>query len=71
MKRLSNSALNLEGQKMFQILAQAKELENKGRKIYHFEIGDPDFPTPTNVVEKCIDSLKNGHDKLYQIIGHG
>ena len=61
MKRLSNSALNLEGQKMFQILAQAKELENKGRKIYHFEIGDPDFATPTNVVEKCIDSLKNGH----------
>ncbi len=60
MKKLSNAALKLEGQKMFQILAQAKDLEKQGKKIYHFEIGDPDFDTPKNVIEKCIESLRGG-----------
>ena len=45
-KRLSSAALRLEGQKMFQILARAKELEREGKEILHFELGDPDFDTP-------------------------
>ena len=64
MKKLSNAALKLEGQKMFQILAQAKDLEKQGKKIYHFEIGDPDFDTPKNVIEKCIESLISSTSKF-------
>ena len=45
---------------MFQILAEAKDLEEQGKEIIHFEIGDPDFRTPNNIVEKCIESLRNG-----------
>jgi len=26
----------------------------------HFEIGYPDFTTPSNIIEVCIDSLKKG-----------
>ena len=51
----------LEGQKMFQILAKAKKLESEGRDIIHFEIGDPDFATPKNIVDKCIESLRRGN----------
>ena len=49
---------NLEGQKMFQILAQAKELESAGKKVIHLEIGDPDFNSPDiakETLKKCLD----------------
>jgi aspartate aminotransferase len=58
--KLSKLSQHLEGQKMFQILSQAKELEKVGKAVIHFEIGDPDFSTPKNVVEKCIDALRAG-----------
>jgi len=38
----------------------AKRLESKGKKIYHFEVGQPDFPTPENVVNAGIEALKQG-----------
>ena len=59
MKRLSNAAGKLKGQEMFQILSKAKELERQGREIIHFELGDPDFDTPENIVEAACASLKN------------
>src|SRR3989338_5118236 len=60
MKRLSDAACRLEGQKMFQILARANELERQGKEILHFELGDPDFSTPQNIVEAACKSLKDG-----------
>ena len=61
MNNFSKASEELEGQKMFQILAQCKELEKKGKEIIHFEIGDPDFDTPKNVVEKCVDEIRSGN----------
>ena len=60
MKHFSEASKVLEGQKMFQILAEAKNLENAGQDIIHFEIGDPDFTTPTNVIESCVKALRSG-----------
>lgn len=60
MRPLSEAADRLEGQKMFQVLAQAQELERQGRHIIHFEIGDPDFPTPKNIVEAACEALNRG-----------
>lgn len=45
----------------FEVLAKAKALEAKGREIIHLEIGEPDFDTPGNIVEKGIWALKNGY----------
>ena len=61
MNNFSKASEELEGQKMFQILAQCKELEKQGKEIIHFEIGDPDFDTPKNVVEKCVDEIRSGN----------
>ncbi len=61
MKKLSELASRLEGQKMFQILALTKDLERQGKEILHFELGDPDFDTPKNIVNAAIKSLKNGN----------
>ena len=59
--KLSFATKNLSGQKMFQILKNCNDLEKKGKKIYHFEIGDPKFDTPKKVVNKCIKELKNNN----------
>lgn len=56
---LSDAANLLEGQPMFKILSRIKELEREGKHIVHFEIGDPDFNTPKNVIEASIDALNN------------
>jgi len=60
MKHFSEASKVLEGQRMFQILNQARQMELSGRDIIHFEIGDPDFNTPSNIVEKCVDALRKG-----------
>lgn len=57
--RLSNDSQKLLGQPMFKILAQVQELEEKGEDIIHFEIGDPDFDTPSNIIDAAIHALKN------------
>ena len=61
MQYFSDASELLEGQKMFQILTEAKKLESDGRRIIHFEIGDPDFDTPKNVVERCVKELQEGN----------
>ena len=60
MTELSKAAKKLSGQPMFHILAKANELERQGRKILHFEIGDPDFNTPKNITDAARDSLIRG-----------
>ena len=60
MKKLSDAAHRIEGQEMFQILAKTKILERQGKKIFHFELGDPDFNTPPNIVEAAYKSIRSG-----------
>ena len=60
MKNLSNAALSVSGQPMFKILDKAEQLERDGKKIIHFELGEPKFDTPRNIVDAAIKSLQNG-----------
>ena len=60
MKRLSELSNRIDGQPMFKLLDKVKKLENEGKKIIHFEIGDPDFATPENISNAGIDAIKNG-----------
>ena len=46
---------------MFQILSICRKMEEDGKVIKHFELGDPDFNTPSQVTQKAIESLKNGN----------
>jgi aspartate aminotransferase len=45
----------------FEVLARAKALEAQGREILHFEIGEPDFDTPTHIKEAAIQALHDGY----------
>ena len=67
--RLSDSADHLQGQPMFKILARIKELEREGKDIVHFEIGDPDFPTPDNVLEATKKALDDGYTHYTSSMG--
>lgn len=69
MKKLSNIAHNIDGQPMFKILDKAQQLEREGREILHFELGEPDFDTPENIVDSACSSLKNGETHYTSSMG--
>ena len=51
----------LKGESAFAVLARARKLESAGKDIIHLEIGEPDFPTPENVVAAGVQALQDGH----------
>jgi aspartate/methionine/tyrosine aminotransferase len=44
----------------FEVLARARELEAQGHNIIHLEIGEPDFPTPSHIVDAAKRALDEG-----------
>src|ERR1700734_211814 len=44
----------------FEVLNKARALERKGKSIFHLEIGEPDFDTPSNGIEAGVDALHKG-----------
>ncbi len=68
-RRISSAAENLQCQPMFKILSRIKELERAGKHIIHFEIGDPDFSTPTNIVRATERALEAGYTHYSDSIG--
>ena len=58
--RLASRMSRLGTETAFVVLARARELEKQGKKIVHLEIGEPDFDTPSNVVEAAVDALHKG-----------
>jgi len=59
--RLAKRMERLGTETAFSVLAKAKALEAQGREIIHLEIGEPDFPTPENIVEAGCRALRDGH----------
>ncbi|NWF96746.1 MAG: pyridoxal phosphate-dependent aminotransferase [Candidatus Thorarchaeota archaeon] len=52
--------------KMFEL---ASRLEQEGKRVYHFEVGQPDFPTPDNIVRAGIEALNQGFTKYVSARG--
>ena len=44
----------------FEVLNKARALERQGKSIIHLEIGEPDFDTPSNVIEAGADAMRKG-----------
>jgi aspartate/methionine/tyrosine aminotransferase len=44
----------------FEVLNRARALEKQGKEIIHLEIGEPDFDTPSNVIEAGVGALQKG-----------
>ena len=53
----------------FAVLARAGELQKSGKDIINLGIGQPDFPTPTHIVEAAIKALRDGHHGYTPAVG--
>ncbi len=58
--RLARRMSRLGTETAFEVLNKARTLERQGKSIVHLEIGEPDFDTPSNVVEAGVDALRKG-----------
>jgi aspartate aminotransferase len=58
--RLAKRMERLGTETAFEVLVKAKALEAQGRDIIHLEIGEPDFDTPSNIIEAGCDALRKG-----------
>ena len=58
--KLSSLSDMLDGQPMFKLLSLAKELESDGKRVIHFEIGDPSFKSPEAAIDAAKNALEEG-----------
>src|SRR5437016_4808263 len=58
--RLARRMSRLGTETAFEVLNKARALERQGKDIVHLEIGEPDFDTPSNVVEAAVEALHKG-----------
>jgi aspartate/methionine/tyrosine aminotransferase len=58
--RLAERMSRLGTESAFEVLVRARELEARGKEIIHLEIGEPDFPTPSHIVEAAAKALRDG-----------
>lgn len=54
---------------VMEILEKASVLEKEGRHIIHFEVGEPDFETPSCIKEAAVKALKEGKTKYSHSLG--
>ncbi|MDH5546816.1 MAG: pyridoxal phosphate-dependent aminotransferase [Gammaproteobacteria bacterium] len=54
---------------VMKLLARARELEAQGRDIVHMEIGEPDFPSPPQVLQAGIRALESGYTHYTPALG--
>lgn len=59
--RIAAAVARLGSENAFEILARARELESRGRRVVHMEIGEPDFDTPENIKKAAVDALYDNH----------
>src|SRR5690349_21476155 len=58
--RLAKRMQRLGTETAFEVLVRARALEANGKDIVHLEIGEPDFDTPSNIVEAGVGALRSG-----------
>lgn len=60
MPRLSQRSASLGTENAFVVLAEVTDLMRKGKDIISFCIGQPDFPTPTNIQDAAVKAIREG-----------
>ncbi len=61
--RLAEGMSRIGTESAFKVLSKARALEAEGRSIVHLEIGEPDFPTPDNIVAAGQRAMGAGETK--------
>ncbi|MFI5070968.1 MAG: pyridoxal phosphate-dependent aminotransferase, partial [Terriglobales bacterium] len=58
--KLARRTSRLGTETAFEVLGKARALESQGKEIIHLEIGEPDFGTPSNIIEAAVGALHDG-----------
>jgi aspartate/methionine/tyrosine aminotransferase len=61
--RLAERMSRIGIESAFEVLVRARALEKQGKSVIHLEIGEPDFPSPPNVIEAGKRALDEGWTK--------
>ena len=61
--KLASRIEPLRGEGAFEVLVRARDLEAQGHDVVHMEIGEPDFPTPANILAAGQQALADGYTK--------
>jgi len=69
MSRFARRMTHIQPFHVMALLARARELEAGGRSIIHMEIGEPDFVTPSPVIEAGIRALQEGRTHYTPAVG--
>ena len=65
----SDRAQMIKPFRVMEILREAKEFEEKGFDVVHFEVGEPDFTTALPITEAGKLALLQGHTSYTQALG--
>jgi aspartate/methionine/tyrosine aminotransferase len=57
---ISSRAMEIPPFIVMEVMERALELEQRGEKVIHLEIGEPDFDTPQCIKEACLKALCDG-----------
>ncbi len=66
---ISELVKNIEPFYVMDILERAKRLEDEGRDIIHFEVGEPDFNTPDEICSAAAKWIEKGYTKYTSSLG--
>ena len=54
---------------LYEISEKAIQLENQGKKIIKFNLGDPNLPTPPEIIEATYEAMKQGKTRYSSAAG--
>ena len=63
MKPFADGMARIRNEDAMTVFREAQALEDKGKSILHFEIGQPDFPTPAHIKKAGIEAIENNHTR--------
>lgn len=66
---LARRMATLKPEGAYAVLSKATKLEETGKHIIHFEIGQPDFPTPSHIAQAGIHAIEKGFTKYNPPLG--
>ncbi|MBC5829539.1 MAG: pyridoxal phosphate-dependent aminotransferase [Candidatus Eremiobacteraeota bacterium] len=59
--RMCEAVSRLGSETAFEVLARARALEAKGKRVVHMEIGEPDFDTPEHIKQAAIQAIRKNY----------
>lgn len=66
---VSRKSSNIPPFLVMDVLEEALRMSNEGKNVIHLEVGEPDFDTPSNIVEAGITALRQGKTHYTSSIG--